>query len=465
MVRIDFLRNLRRSTASFALLLAGALALNLTGCAGQKSLMQVFAPFEKSEQQIAASEPSAEPAPAAPETEGVVRISKPAPPAPRIQQVSGEQQPGVPVPPVGPVYGPPPGPYQNPAYCPPGYGPQPGPHQNPAYCPPGYGAHDFNAESLRVPMVTQDQMIEWAKQYPEEYLYDGGDRSNPVHYSEFFREGLDTEDTVVEYTDKDGQRHTKPTNRVAVYAPRFGAVRTITAPTESLAVNNLASTASRTPVVGFENRVNSINHNKSEAIVGLQMDARPSGFEHQSVPGGFLQEVKPGLHDLTLATYQNTLFVRTGKWDQTESARLGYGLQAALRWTRENNPVIISESLSGVEATSMFKAAEIVGIEEKGIKGELRIVKLADKQVASSGDIITFTIRYDNLGDKELFHIQIIDNLTPRLEFVEESGDSDRAGRLDVEDNGEGSLVLKFVLDDPLPGRTGGVVTFKAKVR
>ena len=36
---------------------------------------------------------------------------------------------------------------------------------------------------------------------------------------------------------------------------------------------------------------------------------------------------------------------------------------------------------------------------------------------------------------------------------------------MDVEDNEEGTLVLKFVLDDRLPGHTGGVITFKTRVR
>ena len=52
-----------------------------------------------------------------------------------------------------------------------------------------------------------------------------------------------------------------------------------------------------------------------------------------------------------------------------------------------------------------------------------------------------------------------------RLELVEDSATTDRPGHLDVEPNGEGSYVLTFVIDEPLPGKTGGVVTFKARVR
>jgi len=90
---------------------------------------------------------------------------------------------------------------------------------------------------------------------------------------------------------------------------------------------------------------------------------------------------------------------------------------------------------------------------------------MADRQMAQPGDVVTFTIRFDNIGDLAVHDVVIVDNLTPRLEYVEDSATSDRDGRLVEEDNGEGSLVLRWELDDALAGRTGGVVTFKARVR
>jgi uncharacterized repeat protein (TIGR01451 family) len=85
--------------------------------------------------------------------------------------------------------------------------------------------------------------------------------------------------------------------------------------------------------------------------------------------------------------------------------------------------------------------------------------------VAQSGDIVEFTIRYDNLGPNTVHHVRIADNLTPRLAYVDDSATSDREGRLVVQDNGEGSLVLVWELTNPLPPKTGGVVSFKARIR
>jgi len=60
--------------------------------------------------------------------------------------------------------------------------------------------------------------------YGDEYLCDGGDRDLPVHYDSQSRLSLDTEDTIVEFTDRNGNERMKPSNRVCIYAPRFASV-------------------------------------------------------------------------------------------------------------------------------------------------------------------------------------------------------------------------------------------------
>ncbi|MCA9114263.1 MAG: DUF11 domain-containing protein, partial [Planctomycetaceae bacterium] len=163
--------------------------------------------------------------------------------------------------------------------------------------------------------------------------------------------------------------------------------------------------------------------------------------------------------------FQDLSFYRTGQMLRTEEARLSAGMQAAVSWSRDLYPVITASLNKAQQVEARFREQELVGVEDKSKPGKLRIVKLADRQTAAPGDVITFTIRYDNLGDREVAGINIVDNLTPRLEYVADSGTSDRAGRLVVEENGEGSLVLTFEIEDPLPGNKGGVVTFQARVR
>ncbi|GAB4148406.1 MAG: hypothetical protein Tsb009_22150 [Planctomycetaceae bacterium] len=305
-----------------------------------------------------------------------------------------------------------------------------------------------------------------AREYPDEYLFDGGDRNHPIHYDKFHRHGLDTEDTIAEYRDHKGKRHIQSTNRVAVYAPRFAAVRTVSQPISGVAVHKLGGAELTTHGAGLLARTGTAMHLRRLKVDGVRMRSRASGLNGKSSQVGMDQLTPLARNDKLINLFQNLAFVKTGRLKRAEEAQLAKGMQAATAWSRSRFPVIVGglDALGEIQAT--FQPQEIVGTDDSHKSpGRLRIVKMADKKSAQSGDVITFTIRYDNLGDRELKNIRIIDNLTPRLEYVDDSATSDRAGRLVVEDNEEGSLVLKFELSEPLKGKTGGVVTFKAKVR
>ncbi len=56
--------------------------------------------------------------------------------------------------------------------------------------------------------------------------------------------------------------------------------------------------------------------------------------------------------------------------------------------------------------------------DERETAGNIQIVKLADRDVAQSGEVVTFTIRFQNTGDFDVYDVRIVDNLTPRLEYV-----------------------------------------------
>ena len=128
--------------------------------------------------------------------------------------------------------------------------------------------------------------------------------------------------------------------------------------------------------------------------------------------------------------------------------------------------MIHASDTASQSVAAQFQAQQYLGVEtEKKQIGDLRIVKMADRKFADSGDVVTFTIRYDNLGERELREIRIVDNLTPRLMFIDDSASSDRPGNIVIEDNAEGSEVLRFDLDGVLPGESGGVITFQTKVR
>jgi len=303
-------------------------------------------------------------------------------------------------------------------------------------------------------------------EHPDEYLFDGGDRAKPVRYDRFHRLGLDTEDTVGEYVDHRGRHHVQPSNRIAVYAPRFGAVRTLSNPASGTSIDRAAGAFELSQGAGLGAKVVSTQAAQKDRPGGLRVRSRVSGLDTDAGQAGLDQTTTAGRQEKLVNVFEDLAFLQTGRFKQSDRAILLTGMQAAIVWTRNEYPVITASTSGLQELRSRFMGQQIVGTDDKSkTDGRLRIVKLADRKTAQPGEVVTFTIRYDNLGDRKLRNIIVVDNLTPRLEYVHDSATSDRAGRLVVEDNQEGSLVLRFEVSETLPGHKGGVVTFKARVR
>ncbi len=305
-----------------------------------------------------------------------------------------------------------------------------------------------------------------ADQYPDEYLFDGGDRAYPVHYDSEIMVGVETEDTVVEFQDHKGNRKVKASNRVAIYAPRFAAVRTIHGVREGVNVQRVAANMDDVHGAALRQKVGAKSSLQRDRLQGVRMRSRASGIFSQTTRKDVSSTKFVAQHTKLQNVYEGVQFLHDGKIRQNEIAQLRGGLNAAAAWTRDLNPVLVANLSAAQEVYAMFKVAELTGTDD-GHKqpGRLRIVKLADKDAAKPGDVITFTIRFDNLGDRELRQIRLIDNLTPRLEYVDDSATSDMPGSINVDDNGEGSHILRFELDNPLAGHTGSVITFQAKLR
>ena len=197
------------------------------------------------------------------------------------------------------------------------------------------------------------------------------------------------------------------------------------------------------------------------------MRSRASGLEGEDDPDTLNQTTVAGRNDKLQNVFENLLFLQSGRLERTEVAIIAEHINAAQHWTRHLSPTITAHSSAGNQLEATLKPTEIIGLEDsRKTKGDLQIVKLADKKIALPGDVITFTLRYDNLGDFELKNIRIVDNLTPRLEYIEGSAKfGGLEGELQTYDNNEGSLILQFKLTEELPGHTGGTITFQTRVR
>jgi uncharacterized repeat protein (TIGR01451 family) len=111
------------------------------------------------------------------------------------------------------------------------------------------------------------------------------------------------------------------------------------------------------------------------------------------------------------------------------------------------------------------KVEMIYGVNEPPANPKLRIIKVASTQFAQPGDEIDFTLRFDNVGNQRIGNVTIIDNLTPRLAYVEGSAKSSLPAEFFTQHNEGDSLVLRWEITDPLAPGDGGVLRFRCRLR
>ena len=305
-----------------------------------------------------------------------------------------------------------------------------------------------------------------SEDYPDEYICDGGDRHIPLSYDGKRMQGLETEDTAAEYVDDLDKRKIAPSNKVCIYAPRFGSVSSISEPVEGVGSGRPVQSVATQLGTALSNRDVAIAQQQREPTEGLVNRARGSAVSNLTGAEVTEQPIAIGKHTHTSTIAQEFSTLVTGRLSQADELRLATSITSALSFSRAQYPEISAVSQQGMELRSTFRQTELTGIENRnGGRGVLRIIKMTDAKTAQSGDIVTFTIRYDNIGDSEVHDVVIIDNLTPRLEYVDDSAQCDVDGRLDLEDNGEGSQILRWILEEPVAPHKGGVVSFQARVK
>ena len=302
------------------------------------------------------------------------------------------------------------------------------------------------------------------ERYPDEYLCDGGDREEPVHYDEEGMLGLNTQDTVAEFHDANNKRRVRRTNEVCVYAPRMSSVTVISGALEDALQTKASQNRQELQQVAV--------HRPDMLVVARQRDladplttrVRGSVVRNADLAFDVNRPLAPAFlsNELVPVTYFDYLQVQIAK--QAQEAFEAIQVQNAVVWSRVQTPVIVAKDDAVQIVEAKFKVEELAGTDPKG-PGNLRITKLADLKIAAQDDEITFTIRYQNQGDGPVTEVTIVDNLTPRLEYIEGSQTNSLPSQFETLDNGEGSKILRWELDEPLPGRTTGTITFRARVR
>ncbi len=304
--------------------------------------------------------------------------------------------------------------------------------------------------------------------YPDEYICDGGDRNAPAGYVAGQRSGFDTEDTVAKYKDHTGDSRTSPSNRDCVYAPRFGSVRTVTGLQADTKVDKAAG-ARDSLGVGNIKTGNAAQENVHDTILsGLESRNRVDGMANATPPMQARRTDTVEQNRKVDEGHEGRHYSSSGSMQRHEGFVLLQQIQNAMAWTRDQYPVLTASTTNANQIKATFKVQQTIGIEdERRTKGNIHVVKLADHEMAQSGDTIMFTIRFENTGDFDVYDVSIVDNLTPRLEYLSGTAsiDGQHPGEVLIEDNGEGSSILTFNLDQALKGHDRGEITFEARVR
>ena len=195
-------------------------------------------------------------------------------------------------------------------------------------------ADQFCPSCERVPLIceevcTPSALEHYRRLYPDEYLCDGGDRDDPVHFDDYNMQGLETEDTVVQYQDDTGKARIRPTNRVCIYAPRFAAVSVISGTLEDHSVARAAANKQNNNGSNLKLRQATVAHLQQEGTQRMVTRLRGSGFKHRLGAQSVHLDLAPAVHAQALRAFAAQSFRRTGILKRSEEAILADGLQAA----------------------------------------------------------------------------------------------------------------------------------------
>jgi uncharacterized repeat protein (TIGR01451 family) len=299
----------------------------------------------------------------------------------------------------------------------------------------------------------------------DEYLRDGGNAGPPIRVGargEFL--GLEMEDTVARYSTLDGRTLVEPSNKVDLYSPRFHAVRQVV---------DVEIDQQRNRATGVAEPVKAVVPRTSEPV-GLNTQNRQVVRDIGTNPAVQLRgrkshatlfaELRPRAFDNFYRVYENLAVIRTGINVGHEEAILAKGTQAAIAWNHKQAVQVYLDNQAAGAAVVSQKPQQTFTIGSSP-NPRLRLIKVASTPIAEPGDEVSFTIRFDNVGNQPIGSVQIVDSLTTRLEYVLDSAQCSLAAKFSTQPNEGDSLVVRCALSEPLPPGKGGVFRFRCIVR
>lgn len=314
----------------------------------------------------------------------------------------------------------------------------------------------------------------------EECLYDGGDSGIPAGIDAEGRAGgVDPSDTVAAFTDSGGRRHLAVSNRVCVCVPRFlvlrnevqlGRIENVTGPGQASALAIQSGIRVRQPAY---------EAGQAEELAGLRARERASAttttvrvdrLVRLDVLSAAQMDIGPAT---ALGTDRVRLLSAGERLRLTRQAELARALTQPAAGPKSAEQVMAGPAVVGIVG-GIKVIAEAVQPRDLTVSCErdirlpdrpLLLHKWADRQSAQIGDVVTFYLKYSNLGGRPISDVAISDSLTGRLEYVAGSASSDHDAVFTTQANEAGSALLHWEIRGPLAPGDSGVVRFQARVR
>ena len=300
----------------------------------------------------------------------------------------------------------------------------------------------------------------------DEYIFDGNDRGQRTSVDGSWNVyGLDTEDTVGHFDTLDGQRIVTPSNRVAIYAPRFSSVRK---------VSGFFSANQNQVLISQEERLQTVYSQTSDRMTANQQNLALNRHIGSRKASGLLDQTRGVVADNTtnlfafrnaFEAYANIGLIQRGQYDVSQGPLLSQGIQSAVAWETDLGLRVHAQGVQPIIVRDVRVAQGLLSIESEDGSAILRVVKLADKMAAKTGEEVEFTLRFDNISSQKIGNVTLMDNLTRRLEYVEDSQECSVEANFVSKTNDDDSLMLRWEVTQPLEAGKGGVIRFRCRVR
>lgn len=314
---------------------------------------------------------------------------------------------------------------------------------------------------VRVP--GSDELV---RRYPDEYICDGGDQFGRVTVAvdDWSVKNLDPEDTVAHFDTLDNRVIVEPSNRVCIYAPRFAATRKVTAPFQNEAREQVLLAERGTKPIINDGRQVAEQSSQTTAPRRHLLILPPSSLTSRqpSVTGIHRQALMKLEHELSV--HEDFRVIQFGTHKQSEMASLVEFAAKAVTWSHDKAVQVIVDEIFLQTRVSRRAAETFFAVGDNG-PAKLRVIKTASTADALPGEEVEFTLRFDNVGFQPIGNVTIIDNLTTRLEFIDESDDCTLQSEFSTDDNRAESLTLRWEITDPIEPGEGGQIQFRCRVR